>query len=414
MANVLVNRNSRSKHTILRQVYEENRFGRAAVSTVSVKADPNTIGRRPARRVLRLLWFFAVIPLMGLAMYSMYPMQGFYPWQNLDHQSSSSMKQALIRASVETLLTTQSGSEPGVAKAVKTADVVSVAEDLDELRLAMRMPEESTSSDYQSLWSDPQVSIADLFDLGVKTIVIDAGHGGRDPGAIGPGGLQEKTVALDLARRLQTRLQRHEGYRILMTRDGDIALSLKERVEFANSNGADLFISLHVNALPVEQPTIVETYYFGPQTDKAAMRVAMKENHQSDYTIANFRDMIRKIGDSFKHYESKNLATAIHKSLYRNIKRQNKKFVSWGVKTAPFVVLLGVDTPSVLVEVTTLSNRREERRLRTKKYREKIAGYLEEGIVKYLNTTRPLRGPKIGANDDIRHTAISSGTTADG
>ena len=411
MANVVVNRNSRSKHTILRQVYEENRFGRAALTAVSVEADSNTIGRKPARRVPRLLWLFAVIPLMGLAMYSM---QGLYPWQNVVDQSSSTMKQALIRASVKTLLTTQSVSESSGSKPVKTGDIVSVAEDLDELRLAIHLPEENTSSDYQSLWSDPQVSIADLFDLGVKTIVIDAGHGGRDPGAIGPGGLQEKAVALDLAKRLRTRLQQHEGYRILMTRDDDVALTLKERVGFANSNGADLFISLHVNALPVEQPTIVETYYFGPQTDKAAMRVAMKENHQSDYTIANFRDMIRKIGDSFKHYESKNLATSIHKSLYRNIKRQNKKVISWGVKAAPFVVLLGVDTPSVLVEVTTLSNRREERRLKTKEYREKIAGFLEEGIVNYLNMTRPLRGPKIGANDDIRHTAISNGTTSDG
>lgn len=411
MANVVVNRNSRSKHTILRQVYEENRFGRAALTAVSVDADSNTIGRKPARRVPRLLWLFAAISLMGLAMYSV---QGLYPWQNVVDRSSSTMKQALIRASVKSLLATHSVSESSGSKTVNTGEIVSVAEDLDELKLAMHRPEQSTSSDYQSLWSDPQVSIADLFDLGVKTIVIDAGHGGRDPGAIGPGGLQEKAVALDLARRLRTRLQQHEGYRILMTRDDDVALTLKERVGFANSNGADLFISLHVNALPVEQPTIVETYYFGPQTDKAAMRVAMKENQQSNYTIANFRDMIRKIGDSFKHYESKNLATSIHNSLYNNIKRQNKKVISWGVKAAPFVVLLGVDTPSVLVEVTTLSNRREERRLKTKKYREKIAGYLEEGIVNYLNMTRPLRGPKIGANDDIRHTAISSGTTADG
>ncbi len=414
MANVLVKRNSQSKHKILRQVYEQNRFGRTAVTAVPGDAKPDTLYRKSGRRVPRLLWLFALIPLLGWAAYVYYPMQGLHARQSVVVGSSSSMKQALIRASVQTLLTAQSVAEPTRSKPVQKAEVVSAAANSDEFRLATHGPDERAASDYRSLLSDSQVSIADLFDLGVKTIVIDAGHGGRDPGAIGPGGLQEKAVALDLARRLRSRLQRHEAYRILMTRNDDVALTLKERVDFANSNGADLFISLHVNALPVEQPTIVETYYFGPQTDKAAMRVAMKENQQSAYTNGNFRHMIRKIGDSFKHHESRHLAASIHNSLYRNIRRQNKKIISWGVKAAPFVVLLGVDMPSVLVEVTTLSNRREERRLRTKEYREKIAGYLEEGIVKYLTTTRPLRGPKIGANDDIRHTAISNGTTADG
>jgi N-acetylmuramoyl-L-alanine amidase len=239
--------------------------------------------------------------------------------------------------------------------------------------------------DYLAWSKNEKVSMARLLGLGVKTIVIDPGHGGKDPGAIGPSGLQEKEVTMALARKLKRNLERHRQYRVILTHDNDTTMSLKRRVSFANENDADLFISLHINSLPVEHATVVETYFFGPQSDDNAKSSAERENQGSDYSMGEFRKMIAQIWDSFKQQESKNLAMSIQKTLFRNLKKQKNSLKNWGIKTAPFVILLGVDMPSVLAEVTTLSNVDEEQKLRTESYREKIASYLELGITSYLD-----------------------------
>jgi N-acetylmuramoyl-L-alanine amidase len=239
--------------------------------------------------------------------------------------------------------------------------------------------------DYLTWSKNDKVSMARLFGLGVKTIVIDPGHGGRDPGAIGPSGLKEKDVTMALARKLKRNLQRHRQYRVILTHEKDTTMSLKERVSFANENDADLFISLHINSLPVEHSTVVETYFFGPQSDDKAKSSAERENQGSGYSMGDFREMIAQIGDSLKQQESKKLAMFIQKTLFRNLKKQKNSLKSWGIKTAPFVILLDVDMPSVLAEVTTLSNSEEEQKLRTELYREKIASYLELGITNYLD-----------------------------
>ena len=119
--------------------------------------------------------------------------------------------------------------------------------------------------------------------------------------------------------------------------------------------------------------------------------------------MAEFREVIERIGDSFKQQESKKLARALQNNLYRNIKHENKDIVSWGIKTAPFVLLLATDMPSVLAEVSTLTNLREEKRLSTHEYRDKIAQYLEAGIVEYLDNIRSLRGPIIGATENAEN-----------
>ena len=239
--------------------------------------------------------------------------------------------------------------------------------------------------DYLTWSKNDKVSMARLFGLGVKTIVIDPGHGGKDPGAIGPSGLKEKDVTMALALKLKRNLQRHRQYRVILTHEKDTTMSLKERVSFANENDADLFISLHINSLPVEPSTVVETYFFGPQSDDKAKSSAERENQGSGYSMGDFREMITQIGDSLKQQESKILATFIQQTLFRNLKKQKSSLKSWGIKTAPFVILLDVDMPSVLAEVTTLSNSEEEQKLRTESYREKIASYLELGITSYLD-----------------------------
>jgi len=235
--------------------------------------------------------------------------------------------------------------------------------------------------------------MADLFNLKVQTIVIDPGHGGIDPGATGHQGLKEKAVTLDIARRLRDKLSVSGQYRVLLTREDDRKVSLKERIAFAKDNHADLFISTHINSLPAggEKLNFVETYYFGPHTDQKSLALAVKENRDSDYAIVDFREVIARIGDTLKTEESKKLANSIHQHLYKNLKRRNRDFDDAGSKTGPFMVLLGVEVPSVLVEVSCLSNKAEETRLSKPAYRDTVAEFLKVGIVDYLEQrTQPI------------------------
>jgi N-acetylmuramoyl-L-alanine amidase len=262
--------------------------------------------------------------------------------------------------------------------------------------------QEGKGRDYSLLLADDQVRLTSNFGLAVKTIVIDPGHGGIDPGAVGTQGIKEKDIALDVALRLRNRLERTGNYNILMTRDTDQFVPLSKRVEFSNQAGADLFISIHVNSLPQKEPNVIETYFFGPPTDDATLRLAERENSGSRYPIGAFKAMIQKIGDTLKRQESVTLATCIQKSLYRNIRKFDSHARDVGLKFAPFVVLLEADAPSVLAEISCITNKEAERRLQSGEYREKIASFLEEGIIAYLNRHQmQVRGeeehePKIG------------------
>lgn len=230
-----------------------------------------------------------------------------------------------------------------------------------------------------------EIPLASLFDLTVKTIVIDAGHGGRDPGAVGNDGLTEAEITLDVARLLKQRLEQSHNYRILLTRSDDSYLSLRDRVHLANHHDADLFISIHVNYLPVEPVTSIETYYFGTETDSHTLRLAERENQNSGFSVAEFNEMLQNVSRTMKAQESEEVAQSIQRSLYRNISQINQQVSDWGVKSAPFVVLLGVQAPAVLAEIAVLSNRAEEAKLAQPEYREMLAGFLEEGITQYLS-----------------------------
>ncbi len=241
------------------------------------------------------------------------------------------------------------------------------------------------ASRYAEMLSHLDVPVADLFDLHAQTIVIDPGHGGRDPGAVGHQGLTEKDVTLDIARRLRTKLLA-AGYRVVLTRDSDSKIDLQDRVSFAKEQHADLFISLHVNSVPEEAGPLnyVETYYFGPHTDRRTLALAREENRGSDYTMGAFRELIARIGDTVKTEESAQLAGAIHENLFTNLKRHSDDLLDAGTKSGPFVVLLGVEVPSVLVEISCISNEEEAIRLSTPQYRDDVAGYLETGIIEYM------------------------------
>lgn len=229
------------------------------------------------------------------------------------------------------------------------------------------------------------VPLATLFDLSVRTIVIDPGHGGRDPGSIGSAGLYEKEITLDVAQRLKRRLLNGYGYRIELTRDTDSTLSLRQRAEFSNRHEADLFVSIHVNYFPEEPVYALETYYYGPRSNRSSVRLAEIENRFSDYAVAEFNAMSRRLGDRIKLQESRRLALYVQRSLFRHSRELNEEVSNWGVKSAPFIVLVGVTAPGILAEIGVISNRDEEARLQTPEYREQLAMFLEEGIVNYLN-----------------------------
>jgi N-acetylmuramoyl-L-alanine amidase len=256
---------------------------------------------------------------------------------------------------------------------------------------------EVTIGDYDTMLTQLGMPMAELFNLQVRTIVIDPGHGGRDPGATGHQGLMEKDIALDIAKRLRDKLSGTGNYRVLLTREDDRKVFLKERVAFSRENRADLFVSIHINSLPkkVSALNYVETYYFGPHSDGQTLELAEKENRESDYAMGDFRKVIANIGDTLKTEESGHLASTIQNRLYSGLKKDSSSLLDAGIKTGPFMVLLGVEVPSVLVEVSCISNRAEETRLGKEWYRDNVADYLKSGIVDYLEERghrRPIEG----------------------
>jgi N-acetylmuramoyl-L-alanine amidase len=214
-------------------------------------------------------------------------------------------------------------------------------------------------------------------------------------------GVLEKDIALEIAQQLKERLMAYNHYKVLLTRESDVSMSLNDRILFANNNNADIFISIHVNYFPREQKNFIETYYFGPTRDVKAKKLAAVENADSHYSYAELKEVLQKIGDTLKLQESKQLAVSVQSNLFHEIVKIDKKTSNHGVKSAPFIVLLGLDAPSILTEVTCLCNQREEERLGTTEYRNDIATFLEQGIVNYLNKNTQLGGKRNGEKEKL-------------
>jgi len=223
-----------------------------------------------------------------------------------------------------------------------------------------------------------------VIPLGIKRIVIDAGHGGKQPGAISESGVSEKDITLDIARRLH-RLLETAPFEVLMTRNDDRTMMLDKRVAFANSNQADLFISIHINWTEPREIRPLETYFVGPSEDPATMKLASLENRESGYSLSEYRRVLEKIYIDARRDESRSLAKNIHSELYQSLRAVNPLLDNRGVRTAPFLVLVGTEMPAILVEVSTLSNEEEVELLIDPDYREKIALAVSRGINSYAN-----------------------------
>ena len=228
----------------------------------------------------------------------------------------------------------------------------------------------------------PAESLVTQLGLKVKTVVIDPGHGGKDGGAAGFG-LKEKDLVLKLSKKLAARIEKRLGLTVRLTRDDDRFITLERRTKIAKDKGADLFISLHVNANSLASVEGFETYILNLTADRSAMAVAARENASSDKSIAELQDLLQIIAKNTKIAESRALAQAVHKSAVRQL---NKKYKvrDLGVKEAPFYVLVGTDIPSILVEIGFLTNEKEAARLQEDAYLDQIADGLVSGLESYV------------------------------
>ncbi|MFN7943366.1 MAG: N-acetylmuramoyl-L-alanine amidase [Thermoanaerobaculia bacterium] len=222
-----------------------------------------------------------------------------------------------------------------------------------------------------------------VLPLAIHRIAIDAGHGGPDLGTHLAGGLAEKDVTLDVARRLAAALAA-AGYETVMTRSEDRRVTLRERARIANDGHADLFVSIHVNWFQDgRRNNGVETFYLGPTEDPEANRVASVENRESGFALADARRLLDRIYADLKREESGALALAVQRRLLATARGADPKARDRGVKTAPFLVLVAADVPAVLAEISSLANEEEARRLAEPEYRQRIAQALFEGIQAY-------------------------------
>jgi N-acetylmuramoyl-L-alanine amidase len=229
-------------------------------------------------------------------------------------------------------------------------------------------------------------SLVRVFGLKMGKIVIDAGHGGHDTGTIGPHGLLEKDLVLDVALRLGQLIQTKMGSQVVYTRSDDMFIPLEQRTQIANDEKADLFISIHANSAPISAATGVETYYFNFTTEKSALDLATRENATADSSIHELNDLLQKAVMKAKVEESREFAQKVQVSLYGMSAKMNSSARDRGVRKAPFVVLIGATMPSILAEVGFVSNPHDEPLLKRAEQRQKIADALFKGIQQYSNT----------------------------
>jgi len=225
-------------------------------------------------------------------------------------------------------------------------------------------------------------SLAKQLGLCVRRIVVDPGHGGKDPGAIGPTGLKEKDVTLKLAKKVAARLREELGAEVILTRDRDVFVPLEQRTAIANAQKADLFVSIHTNAAPSSRLRGIETYYLNFAVDEHAMRVAALENASSSKRMADLSGILNQILKNTKVDESSRLARAVQDALTQSIRGNGGKDL--GVKQAPFFVLIGAKMPSVLVETSFISNDEEEKMLKDNAYLDQLSSGIVSGIRHYM------------------------------
>lgn len=238
----------------------------------------------------------------------------------------------------------------------------------------------STASDIPG----QQLSLAQQLGLGIGTIVIDPGHGGKDPGAIAFD-MKEKDIVLKVGKSLAAHLREKLGATVILTRTDDSFMPLEERTAIANTNSADLFISLHINAHPSPDIRGFETYFLNLTTNAEAMRVAARENATTTHQLSDLQDILSDIMRNSKINESSRLAERVHKSIDNGFSESHFALKDMGVKQAPFYVLIGAEMPAILIEIAFISNPEDAKLLGDEQFIVKLAGQISDGISQYAN-----------------------------
>ena len=250
-------------------------------------------------------------------------------------------------------------------------------------------------------------SLARQLGLGARRIVIDAGHGGHDPGTIGRGGLQEKDLVLDVALRVQRLVREELGAEVVMTRSTDVFVPLEERTAIANSREADLFLSIHANSSRNPKAKGIETYFLNFAADPHAESVAARENAISAATLKDLQNLVKAITLNTKIDESRDFAASVQEAMVENMRASDPEIQDRGVHTAPFYVLIGANMPSVLAEIAFVSHPDEERLLKSGEQRERIAWGLLEGVRTYLEALNRTQTRKL--TEASRGSTVASG-----
>jgi N-acetylmuramoyl-L-alanine amidase len=234
--------------------------------------------------------------------------------------------------------------------------------------------------------SEGDRSLVRVFGLKLGKVVIDAGHGGHDTGTIGPNGLMEKDLVLDVALRLGKLVSQQLGATVVYTRADDTFIPLEERTRIANNEKADLFISIHANSSPEPTATGIETYFFNLHADKVGLDLATRENATAGSAISDLNDLLHKAVLQTKLEESREFAQKVQTTLWANSTKMNNRSRDRGVRSAPFVVLIGATMPSILTEIGFVSNPHDAKFLSRSDQRERIAQALFKGIAQYADS----------------------------
>ncbi len=276
-------------------------------------------------------------------------------------------------------------TEPGVKDTAKPTTKPTFESVSPRSKKRRSKPEDAVLTREAQPTAEGERSLVRALGLKISRIVVDAGHGGHDTGTIGPNGLQEKDLVLDVALRLGKLLEGRMGADVIYTRDDDTFIPLESRTGTANRERADLFISIHANSSRDAGARGVETYYLNFTSSRDALEVAARENAVSETSIHELQDLVKKIALKDKIDESREFAMDVQNALYLGIAGRRSGIRDRGVKKAPFVVLIGANMPSILAEISFVSNPEDEKRLQTPLYRQKIAESLYRGVLRYAS-----------------------------
>ena len=326
-------------------------------------------------------------------------------------EASAPVSASNANAAPQTVAQNSAPRQPAETVAVNTSTAALSSPRMVEKRLDSSSHAATNAVPEAQPTRDGDRSLTRVLGLKISRIVIDAGHGGHDTGTIGPHGLMEKDVCLDVALRLGHIIEEKlPGAQVIYTRKDDTFIPLEERTAIANRAKADLFISIHANSSRDPYARGVETYYLNFATSPEAMETATRENAYSQESMHDLQDLIKQIASNDKIEESKELATDIQDSLSHRLELVSSNERDRGVKRAPFIVLIGANMPSVLAEISFLSNPNDERLLRKPAQRERIAMGLYRGIATYLASINSLsyNKQKFATDDHSGASAVAS------